>query len=119
MPYILTLSLCGLLVGILSGLLGIGGGVLLVPILLFVFKVEMHQAIGTSLAVIIPTAFFASYVHFQHGNVSIKIVLGLCVFTIIGGIIGANLSSLLPATILKKVFAVFLVLIAIKMFIGK
>ena len=106
----------GLITGLASGLLGIGGGVLLVPLLMYVFKVDIHHAIGTSLAIIIPTAIVGSLVHFRHGNVEIKFVLMLFLFTIIGSILGAYLAGFLPAVTLKRVFAVFLFGIAIKMF---
>ena len=71
----LLIILGGLFAGFASGLLGIGGGVLLVPLLLYGFKLDIHQAIGTSLAIIIPTAIFGSLVHFHYGNVSFKFVL--------------------------------------------
>ena len=104
MTQILVLALAGLVVGFSSGLLGIGGGVVLVPILLFVFKLEMHIAIGTSLAIIIPTALCSSIVHYTHGNVALKVVLSMFIFTIIGGFIGAHCAHILPASTLKKIF---------------
>jgi len=103
--------------GILSGLLGIGGGVLFVPIFVYIFKMNMHQAIGTSVALIIPTVIFASFVHISSGNIAFKIVLSFFVFSIIGGLFGAYLSNYLPAILLKKIFAVFLLFVAIKMLI--
>jgi len=106
----------GFIAGFASGILGIGGGVLLVPLLIYGFKLEVHQAIGTSLAVIIPTALFGSLVHYYHGNVMIRFVFSLFIFTIIGSILGSHFASLLPAATLKKIFAVFLGGIAIKMF---
>ena len=118
MPHILFIIIGGLIIGISSGLLGIGGGVVLVPFLLFICKLPMHQAVGSSLAIIIPTAICAGLVHYHNNNISVKIVLSLFVFTIIGGIIGAHLANVFPASVLKKIFAVFLMLIAVKMFLS-
>jgi len=118
MPHVLVLAICGLIIGILSGLLGVGGGFVLVPILVYFFHISMHQAIGTSLVIIIPTALCASLIHFQNGNVSFKMAGSLVIFTIIGGLIGAYFAGMLPAALLKKVFAIVLAVIAVKMFIG-
>ena len=113
---VISIIVGGLMTGIASGLLGIGGGALLVPLLIYVFKLDIHHAIGTSLTIIIPTAIVGSIVHIQHGNVEIKFVLTLFLFTIVGSILGAYLAGILPALILRRVFAVFLFGIAIKMF---
>ena len=113
---LLLIILGGLITGFASGLLGIGGGALLVPVLMYGFKLDIHHAIGTSLAIIIPTAIVGCLVHFRHGNIEIKIFLTLFLFTIIGSILGAHLAGILPAVTLKRVFAIFLFGIAIKMF---
>jgi uncharacterized membrane protein YfcA len=118
MPQFILLAISGIVVGILSGLLGVGGGFILVPLLVYFSELSMHQAIGTSLAVIIPTALCAGFVHFQHGNISLKIVAGLVLFTVIGSFIGAYFANHIPAAVLKKIFAVFLAIMAIKMFIS-
>ncbi|MBU1864094.1 MAG: sulfite exporter TauE/SafE family protein [Candidatus Omnitrophica bacterium] len=116
MTQLVFIVLAGFFIGVTSGVLGIGGGAILVPLLIYGFKLTMNQAVGTSLAVIIPTALCAGFVHFQHGNVSLKIFLSLFIFTILGGIVGAHLANLLPAAILKRIFALFLGAIAVKMF---
>jgi len=116
MVHLLFLAIGGIIVGLIGGMLGIGGGALLVPLFTYMFKIPIQQAIGTSLVVIIPTALCSSMVHFSHGNVLPKVALSILAFTILGGIIGAHLVPHIPAAVLKKIFALFLSLIAVKMF---
>ncbi len=104
----------GITVGLLSGLVGIGGGVVLVPLLLYVFKVDMHVAAGTSLAIIIPTAISGVVGHLSHGNVSWKLALIITIGAIAGSFLGAWMANILPAASLKKIFAFLLLLISIK-----
>lgn len=119
MLQILLLGIGGIIVGIVAGLLGLGGGVLLVPLLAFAFKLDIHTAIGTSLLVIVPTALCSAMTHWHLGNISVKSALAIAVFTIIGGFLGAHLAVYLPSSVLKKIFAIFMLVIAIKMFLGK
>lgn len=116
MVQFLLFAFAGLVVGMTSGLLGIGGGTLLVPLFVYGFKLPIQQAIGTSLCIIVPTALFSSLVHYHNGNIAFKLVLSLFVFAIIGGMVGAHLVNIVPAVALKKSFAVFLGIAAIKMF---
>jgi uncharacterized membrane protein YfcA len=110
----ITAVLSGLLVGSLSGLVGIGGGVLLVPLLLYVFRLDMNLAAGTSLAIVIPTAIVGSLVHFGKGNVDWRLTVVIALGSILGAVIGAWGGSHLPGETLKKIFAVILVLISLK-----
>ena len=105
-----------LLAGILSGLLGIGGGLILVPLFHYLLKMNMHAAIGTSLAIIVPTALIGAFRHASGDFVDWRIFVFSTVFAIIGGFLGAGISMNLDVVLLRKIFAVFLVLIAIKMF---
>lgn len=114
MNILLTAIVSGLSVGLLSGLVGIGGGVLLVPLLLYVFKVDMHIAAGTSLAIIIPTALVGVWGHFNHGNVDWRLAAIIAIGGILGSFLGAWLANILPSTTLKKIFAFLLLLISIK-----
>lgn len=116
MIYLLT-AIIGVLAGLLGGLLGVGGGLIFVPLFHYVLKCNMHQAIGTSLAVIIPTAFVAAIPNAFSGNVHWKIFIFAAVFSIVGSFIGAKMSIQMDVTILKKIFAVFLIIVAIRMWI--
>lgn len=106
----------GVLGGLASGLFGVGGGAVIVPMLMFFKKFEIHLAIGTSLAVIIPTALASVIKHAQAGNVDWKVAGLIAVFSIAGAWAGAALCLKLDAAILRRAFAVFLVYVAYKLF---
>ncbi len=115
-PAILSYLGVGLTVGILSALLGIGGGVLLVPALLFIWACSMHTAIGTSLAVIAVGSLAAATRHFMLGNVDLPLAGALAVGMVVGGFfIGAPLAEMLPGETLKKIFGVLLVVVGLRM----
>jgi hypothetical protein len=107
----------GTVVGIISGLFGIGGGVLMVPAIIFIWQKEPKVAVATSLAVMIPGALAGvARHHFTYGVVDWRIAAGLAVGTVVGSFaIGAPLANYLPAETLKKGFGVLLVVSGLKM----
>ncbi len=106
----------GVIVGFISGLVGIGGGVLIVPALVYLFGVSQQTAQGTTLAVLIPPiGILAALAYYQAGHVDLKIALLICLGFVIGGWFGATYAIKLPVELMTKVFAVFLILIGIKM----
>ncbi|AWB85529.1 sulfite exporter TauE/SafE family protein [Mycetocola zhujimingii] len=109
------LVLLGLGTGVLSGLLGIGGGVVIVPLLILLFGASDLVAKGTSLAVIIPTALFGTIGNFRRGNVDLPAaaVIGVaaCTTTAAGAAVAAVISPALSSVL----FAVFLVAVAVQM----
>ncbi len=106
----------GTLVGIISGLFGIGGGILMVPLIIFGWGREVQLAIGTSLAVMIPGAIAGTIRHHGYGNVDFKLAAGLAVGAIIGtAFIGAPLAEAVNADTLKKAFGVLMVVSGLKM----
>lgn len=107
----------GVLVGAMSGLFGIGGGVLMVPAIMYIWHREPKIAVATSLAVIIPGAIAGvARHHFTYGVVDWRIAAGLAVGTIVGSyVIGAPLANYLPGEILEKAFGVLLVVSGLKM----
>jgi len=116
LPAILSYLGVGLTVGILSALLGIGGGVLLVPALLLIWACSMHTAIGTSLAVITVCSLAAATRHFMLGNVDLGLAGALAVGAVVGSFfIGAPLAEMLPEETLKKAFGVLLVVVGLRM----
>ncbi|MDD4752954.1 MAG: sulfite exporter TauE/SafE family protein [Desulfitobacteriaceae bacterium] len=104
----------GIAAGILSSLVGIGGGIIIVPALIYFFKIDMHVATGTSLAIIIPTALVGVIVHGINGNVNLKLAALLALGGIIGSYTGGQISTSLPSSTVKKIFSIILIMVAIK-----
>ena len=107
----------GLAVGVISGLLGIGGGVLMVPAIVYIWSRSMQIAVGTSLAVMIPGAIAGVLRHhFSFGNVDFRLAGLLAIGAIVGSYaIGAPLAEYLPGAVLKKIFGVLLVIVGLRM----
>jgi len=107
----------GALVGVVSGLFGIGGGILMVPAIVFIWAKEMQTAVGTSLAVMVPAALAGVLRHhFSFANVDFKLAAALAVGAIFGTtLLGAPLAEALPAETLKKLFGVLMVIAGLKM----
>lgn len=113
---IFFLTMIGLAGGVASGLLGVGGGVLFVPLLILILHFNSHTAIGTSLAVIGPTALVAAWRHALAGMVDWRAAAILVVFSLAGAWGAASLSVMLDTGLLRRLFAVLLLGIAVKMF---
>ena len=110
---IILLIVVGLLAGILSGLVGLGGGVIIAPALIFLLGFSQHQAQGTSLGILLlPAGIFAVMNYYKKGFIDVKVVLLLFVGFVVGGYLGSKISLSLSETTLKKIFAVALLLIA-------
>lgn len=117
---ILLLILVGLMAGIVSGSLGVGGGIIIVPSLVFILGFSQHQAQGTSLAFMLPPiGILAAYNYFKEGYVNIKVALILMLAFVIGGYLGSLFSVNIPARYLKKLFGGLLLIVAIKMILNK
>lgn len=108
-------SLVGVCVGVLSGLLGVGGGSLMIPAILYLWPTadpthDMQRAVATSLAVMAPAAFMGAFRHALYGNVDWKIFAGMAAGAVVGTFfLGAPLAHYLPASVLKKLFGAVLV----------
>ncbi len=112
--------LVGLLGGVFSGMLGIGGGIVMVPALAFLFGLSQHQAQGTTLALMVPPiGLLAAWTYYKAGFVDIKIAAFVCLGFFFGGLIGAKLVVGLPDPLLRKIFGVALLIIAIKIILTK
>jgi uncharacterized protein len=118
---VLTAMLIGLAAGILSGLVGVGGGIIMVPALVFFMKYTQHQAQGTSLAVLtLPVVIIASIYYYQQCQklgtpIDLKVVGLLAAGFLVGGFFGSKLALAINADTLKKIFAVILFYTAFKM----
>lgn len=115
----LVAGLIGIFSGVASGLFGVGGGIVMVPAMVLLLKMDIKLAVGTSLAVIIPTALCGTFKHLQLGNVDWKVVLGLAPTAICGSYLGAYLTSHISSGNLKKAFGGFIVLVGLKLLLGK
>ncbi len=112
--------LIGILAGILSGLVGIGGGVIMVPLLVLVLGFSQHQAQGTSLAVlVVPVTALAVYNYYKQGYIDWRYAAIIAVFFVVGGFFGSKIAIGLDQKMLKKIFGVILLLIAGKMLLEK
>jgi len=110
----------GLVAGILSGMIGIGGGILIVPVLVYMFGFSQHMAQGTTLALMIPPiGILAVLEYYKVGNVDIKVAALVCLGFVFGGLLGAKIAIGIPDETLKKVFGVILLLVSIKMIFWK
>jgi uncharacterized membrane protein YfcA len=108
----LTYIFLGLVAGILGGFLGIGGGTIIIPFLIFILGFSQHQAQGTTLALMVPPIGLLAALRYYHdGNVNIKAALFIGLGFIIGGLLGASFASPIPDATLKKIFGIYLVLI--------
>ena len=117
---ILLYILLGLAAGALSGLIGIGGGVIIVPALILLFGLSQHEAQGTTLALLIPPiGILAVWTYYKQGNVNLEIAGFMCVGFFVGSLLGARLATNLSNVALQKVFGVALLLIALKMLLTK
>ena len=120
MNNIVAYLLLGLAAGILSGLVGIGGGILIVPALVFLFGFTQQQAQGTTLALLVPPiGILAAWTYYQKGFVDIKVAAIIATGFILGSLFGARFATGISNDILGKVFGTFLVLIGLKMIFGK
>lgn len=121
MNILISLIIIGLCAGLLSGFMGVGGGVIMIPLMILLLGYDQHQAQGMSLAVLaVPVTFIAAYNYHSSGHVinwKYAIVIALCF--IIGGYFGSKFAVALSQGMLKKIFAVILIIAAVKLFFSK
>jgi uncharacterized membrane protein YfcA len=107
--------LAGLFVGVASGILGVGGGILLVPVMTIAFGLPQHLAQGTSLAAIIPTSAVGAVTHDRHGNVVRRAALYMALGGVAGAAVGALIALRLPREMLTRAFALMLLFAAYRL----
>ncbi len=117
---VLGILLLGVLAGVLSGLIGIGGGILIVPALIYVFGFSQHMAQGTTLALMIPPiGILAALEYYKSGNVDLRVAVLICLGFVVGGYVGAKIAVGIPDAILKRIFGAILMLVSIRMVFWK
>lgn len=117
--------LVGACAGLIAGMLGLGGGVVIVPALALTFTllglpdaVLMHLAVGTSLAAIVPTSASSTLAHARRGAVDWGLAGALLPGLVPGAVLGATLADRLPSATLARIFAVFVIAVAVQIFMG-
>jgi uncharacterized membrane protein YfcA len=105
----------GLVAGIFSGMLGIGGGQVLVPGMTLLFGVDQRLAQGISLAFIVPTALSGAITHYRQGTGQPRAAMLLIPGALVGGVIGAGLAQWLPIPVLRLAFGLFLLYMGLRM----
>jgi uncharacterized membrane protein YfcA len=112
--------LLGLFTGIISGFIGIGGGVVIIPALIFLFGFTQQQAQGTTLALLVPPiGLLAAYTYYTNGFVDIKVAAFICIGFFIGGFIGSKIAVNISNDILQKIFGAIIVIMGLYMLIKK
>src|SRR5512135_2190666 len=108
MSFWLLLVVIGLLGGFASGLFGVGGGIVIVPALIYWAGFTQHKATGTSLAVLLPPIGLAAAIeYYRHGNVDVRAAMILATMMIVGSWVGAYVANRLPGPYLRLAFGVF------------
>ena len=111
------LILIGLAAGILGGMVGLGGGIILIPALILIMKLNQQTAQGTSIAIMLPPiGLFAVYNYYKAGYVNMKYAIVIALAFMVGGYFGSSWALKLSPDLMRKIFSVILVVIAIKMF---
>ncbi len=120
MTELLILIAIGVIAGGLSGLFGIGGGVIIVPALIFIGGFTQLRAQGTSLAIMLPPVGILAFMeYYKKGNVDIKAGIIICLTFLIGAYLGGKVAPYVPANMLRKGFAIFMLLVSVKMLFSK
>lgn len=110
----------GILIGVVSGMIGIGGGILLVPCLVYFFHMSQHKAQGTSLAaLLLPVGLLAFWEYYRAGNADLKVGLVVAVGFFVGGYFGGAFAQQLPEMVLRKTFGVVLMAVGLRMFLQR
>jgi len=115
-----TMLLVGLVVGVVSGVVGIGGGVLFVPALVWLAGMDQHKAQGTSLgALLAPVGLLAFLEYYRKGNADLRVALLLAAGFLVGGYFGAVGAQYIPEVWLRRIFALTLIGVGGRMFFGR
>ena len=118
---IASLIAIGILAGIFSGFMGVGGGVVMIPLMILFLGYNQHEAQGLSLAVLaVPVTFVAAYTYHKSGHpIDWKFALIVAMCFVLGGWLGSKIALRIDQAMLKKIFAIVLVIAAVKLFFSK
>lgn len=117
---IVIYTIIGIAAGTLSGLFGIGGGIIIIPGLVFLKGFTQLKAQGTSLIAMLPPVGILAFIeYYKKGNTNITAGVVICISMLISAKFGGQLANILPMSLMKKAFGIFVILIGIKTFLGK
>ena len=120
MLQLLILLAIGLIAGVFAGMFGIGGGIIIVPALLYVVKMKQLEALGTSLAALIPpVGLLGALEYYRNGYINLKFAALIALGLFLGAFLGAKLMISLPVGAARKLYAVFMIVIALQMLFEK
>lgn len=112
----ITVAIIGIVAGLLGGVLGLGGAIIIIPALVMLLGYSQQMAQGTTLLMLVmPVGALAAWQYYKAGNVDVKTALILGVAFFVSGFVGAKFANQIPQEALKKLFAVLLIVIAVKM----
>ena len=111
---IMILLTTGAFTGFLSGMMGVGGGTIMIPVMVILIGFSQHMAQGTSLLVMVPTGAIGAFTHWKMGNVEKTILWGLIPGIILGTYLGGNIASIIPNDTLRSVFALVIIFIGLR-----
>ena len=111
-------SIFGLISGVINGTLGVGGGTFLIPALTYISKIKQHTAHGTTIAVILPTAIASTIIYGINQQIDFQITWRIILSGGIGGFIGAKLMNKLSPPLLKKLFAIFIIITGLRLILA-
>jgi uncharacterized membrane protein YfcA len=110
----------GLAAGVLSGFFGIGGGIIIIPALIYFFGLSQHQAQGTTLALMVPPiGILAAWTYYKHGYVNLSIAAFVCLGFVVGGLLGSKVAVGISPVLLKRIFGIFLFVVSLQMIFKK
>lgn len=116
----MILLVIGLMAGLLSGFVGVGGGIIIVPALVFFLGYTQLGAQGTSLAVLLaPVGIFAVMNYYKAGHINVNSAIVICLAFVVGAYFGSKLAIGISQQMVKRVFAIFMMVVAVKMLFGK
>tara|TARA_R110000850_G_scaffold16697_1_gene51681 strand:- start:22427 stop:22798 length:372 start_codon:yes stop_codon:yes gene_type:complete len=120
MTLIILLIIIGLLAGLFSGLLGVGGGIVMIPLMVFALGFTQHEAQGTSLAVLaVPVTLIAAYSYYNAGHVNWKYAAVIAVTFVVGAYFGSKIAISIDQGMLKKIFGIILIIVALRLIFWK
>src|SRR6267154_721420 len=120
MDTVIIILIIGILAGMFGGFIGIGGGLIVVPCLVYFLGMSQHTAQGTSLAMMLPPiGAIAVYNYYKAGAVDFKVAAILCISFIIGSFFGSKIAISLSPSVIKKAFGILIILLGIKMVFWK